>query len=311
VSGVALTGATGFVGEALLNTLKMQAAPVAALARPRPGRMLDEAGPVRWVRGGLEDAGALDELAQGSQTFIHIAGATLARNPQAFHAVNAEGAARAAAAARKAGASRFILVSSLAARRPDISPYAASKAAGEDAVRSEAGAMDVVIVRPPAVLGPGDPALAPLISMLRRGLLPAPAEVSGGQQRMFSVIYVNDLARLLAALVREGGQESGLIEPCSQRHVSWSEIAGHAEALTGRRVRRIPVPAQVLHAAGWAADITAQITGRPLHMSSGKVRELLEASWVCDTVVDEPTGLREALAACLKHADQGRPARLA
>jgi uncharacterized protein YbjT (DUF2867 family) len=59
-----------------------------------------------------------------------------------------------AAKAAKAGGARFILVSSLAAREPQLSDYAASKRGGEDAAREVSP--DALVVRPPAIYGPGD-----------------------------------------------------------------------------------------------------------------------------------------------------------
>ena len=130
---VAVTGATGFVGRAVLRELAAMGLPVRALTRsPRPpgpgtGRAAS------WVAGTLSDTRALSELVAGADTVLHIAGLTKATGRAALMATNAGGTARLAALARAAGVRHFVLVSSLAAREPHLSDYAASKAAGEAA----------------------------------------------------------------------------------------------------------------------------------------------------------------------------------
>ena len=80
---------------------------------------------------------ALRRLADGANLFIQNAGLVRAPSPAAFMAANRDGVLNAAAAAREAAAddAAFVLVSSLAASRPEVSPYGASKAAGEAAAR--------------------------------------------------------------------------------------------------------------------------------------------------------------------------------
>src|SRR5690606_40015978 len=84
---------------------------------------------------------------------------------------------------------RLVLVSSLAARSPDLSAYAASKRDAEKAL-TEIDGLDWCAIRPPLVYGPGDRATLPLFRAMRRGLLPVPAG-SGGR---FSAIHADDLA---------------------------------------------------------------------------------------------------------------------
>ena len=73
------------------------------------------------------------------------------------------------AAATAGGVSRFVHVSSLAAREPKLSLYGASKARAEELV--ERSGLDWAIVRPPAVYGPGDKETLELFKMAKRGLM--------------------------------------------------------------------------------------------------------------------------------------------
>jgi uncharacterized protein YbjT (DUF2867 family) len=151
---VAVTGATGFLGRRLVRVLTEQGWTVRVLARRD---VVDPA----WtglepqlVIGDLAQAGALAALCQGAETVVHVAGLIKARDRAAFDRANVEGSRRVAQATKAAGA-RLILVSSLAAREPELSDYAGSKRGGEDAAREILGG-DLTIVRPPAIYGPGD-----------------------------------------------------------------------------------------------------------------------------------------------------------
>ena len=141
---LAITGATGYVGR---RVLALAESPVRALTRrpqsPQPG--------VAWIEGDLADTAALAQLCKGADAVLHIAGVVNAPTRAAFDAGNVAGTAAMLAAA---GSRRFVHVSSLAAREPQISNYGASKAAAERLVMTSD--LDWVIVRPPGVYGPGD-----------------------------------------------------------------------------------------------------------------------------------------------------------
>lgn len=291
---IALTGATGFVGRALLGQLAGRAR-VAALARPRPGRALAATADLRWVPGDLEDQTALGDLVAGADVVVHLAGATKAASRAAFHEINAAGTARLVQAARAAGVGHFILLSSLAATRPDISDYAASKAAGEAEARAHAGAIPLTIVRAPAVLGAGDAAAAPLFSMLARGLLLVP----GGAARAgrFSMIDVADLCRHLLALT--AAAPAGLHAPYGHHALAWDDLAQSAARARGGPVRVIALPGPVLGAMGALTDAGARLTGRPQVFSRGKVREMRAGDWIGDQAVSDPTPLDTTIRRCL------------
>jgi len=72
-------------------------------------------------------------------------------------------------AALKARVGRFVHISSLAARQPELSAYAASKRAGEELVGARQKELNAIILRPPAVYGPGDRGTLPLIQELNPG----------------------------------------------------------------------------------------------------------------------------------------------
>lgn len=294
---IAVTGATGFIGRHLVPHLAGRAASVAALSRPSSDRGPVAASNLHWVEGDLADARAIEALVAGAEVVVHLAGATKAPGRAAFHKVNATATGALVAASARAGVRHFILISSLAATRPAVSDYAASKAAGEAVALAMRGAMPVSIVRAPAVFGPGDTATLPLFSMIARGWLPVPGGPAG--RNRFSVVDVEDLCRDLVALVMEGPAEGGPRSPYSEQSLGWTDIAAACARVLGRAPRRLVLPGPVLGLMGRAADLAAALTGRPQVFSSGKVREMAAGDWIAATPVAAPTPLDATLARCL------------
>ena len=129
---VAITGATGFVGPHLVAALARRGWKIRLLVRrwsPLPSLAGIEAD---MVLGDVSDEAALGRLVAGADTIIHAAGLIKARNPADFMTVNRDGTALLSALAPE---TMVVLLSSLAAREPHLSPYAASKRAAEGVAR--------------------------------------------------------------------------------------------------------------------------------------------------------------------------------
>lgn len=221
---IALTGGTGFVGQAVLDVLEQCRHPARALARKVPA---DPRPLVDWIPGALGERAALDRLVDGADVIIHIAGLTSSPDPADFEVANVAGTLNLIEAAKAAGVPRLVFVSSLAAREPELSAYGASKAKAERIVA--ASALDWTIVRPPAVFGPRDKDMLELFQAAARlGVVPMPPP---GRT---SLIHVHDLAELLVALVPGGeavsqrifepddGQEGGWTHRELARTIGWA-----------------------------------------------------------------------------------------
>jgi len=219
---LAVTGATGFVGRALLDEATRQQVDIRALTRrPQP-----KAKGVEWVAGDLHDRKALMRLVRNAEAVIHVAGVVNSPDPTGFHLGNVEGTLALVEAAVAAGVPRIVFVSSLAAREPKLSKYGASKAHAEKVIK--ASGLDWTIVRPPAIYGPRDREMLDMFRAARWGVLPMPPP------GRVSVIHVSDLARLLLALVPAG-------EPLAHR--TFEPDDGKAEGWSHRELAR---------AIGWA-----------------------------------------------------------
>lgn len=236
---LAVTGGTGFVGSHLLRLALAQGYDVRALTRGwKPPE--DE---ICWVDGALDRPETLFKLCAGADAVIHVAGVINARNRAGFEAVNVGGTANMIDAARKAGVSRFVHISSLAAREPELSDYGWSKARSERLVA--ASGLGWTIVRPPAVYGPGDRETLELFRMARRGIVALPPK------GCFSVIHVEDLCRLILALLDDSDSWTETYEPDDGREGGWQHrhFARTLGRIYGRRAFTLATPKPLLRIA--------------------------------------------------------------
>jgi len=276
---VALTGATGFIGRRIVRALVDQGYNVRALTRRSPQREdADATDAVSWVLGALGDRDALAALVQDTVAVIHCAGATKAASREAFLAVNGAATRQLAEiAAASPQPPRFIYLSSLAAREPRLSAYAASKRLGEQALRAHTPQLPTVILRPPAVYGPGDLETLKIFQMAAKGFLLAPM-VAGART---SLVHVDDVAGAVMAALKLTDLPTGPVEFDDGKPgaYSWEEIATAAGAALRTTPRLIAVPAPILYMTGAAASLAAYVTRRPMVFSWGKVPELLHPDW--------------------------------
>ncbi len=285
---VALTGATGFVGGAVLDELLRQGFQVSALTRrAQPAR-----DGVTWVSGDLTDEAALGALVTGADAVVHVAGLIKARRRADFFDINKGGSARLIAALGGRPV-RFIHLSSLAAREPALSGYAASKAAAEVLVKAAPG-LDWTILRPPAVYGPGDRETLAFFKAARRRRPFLPA----GAGHRTSLVHVTDLAAAIVATIGMPALSSKTAE------VHDGEPKGYAVAevlaMIGEepgRHRPIFVPGGVLQVAGGVIWLASMATGSVPMLTPGKARELTHADWVCRDTTLADAGWRAAIPA--------------
>lgn len=271
----AITGATGFVGRRTLDLLLKRGHEVRALARrPQPSRE-----GVAWIEGTLDRPGSLDALLVDAQVVIHVAGIVSAPDRAGFASGNIEGTRALVGAAGRAGVRRFVHVSSLAAREPELSLYGWSKAEAERAV--EASALDWTIVRPPAVYGPGDLEQLDMFRLAKLGLafLPAPGRMSA--------IIVDDLAELLVALAERGGPKA-TYEPDDGRPITNGRYAQAIGRAVGRRVLPLHLPAPLLRAG---AKIDGLVRGSKAKLTPDRARYMAHRDWAVDPARRPPPEL--------------------
>lgn len=278
---LAITGATGFVGSAVVDAALAAGHGVRALAR----RAQPQRDGVEWVRGDLADGAALAALCAGADAVVHVAGLTNTPDPAEFEAANVTGTARVVEAMRGAGVKRLVFVSSLAAREPKLSAYGASKARAETVV--EASGLDWTTVRPPGVYGPRDVDYLEMFRTAKWGFVPLPP---GGAS---SIIHADDLAELLVTLAAGNAAPTRkqIYEPDDGREGGWShkELAAAIGRAVGRSSVLAPhLPRFVLDLAA-AGDRLAR--GDRARLTPDRVGYMAHPNWVSRSHCRVPPGI--------------------
>lgn len=287
---VLVTGASGFVGRAACAEFvnrgwSVRAALRSAQAVPPPGTEAHVVGDLRSAPWPL----------QQTDVVIHLAAiAHQLRGQEAdevYHAVNCVATERLARAAALADVKRFVFMSSIKVngeRTPIERPYRASDApqpedryarskhAAEQAlarVAAETG-LEVVVVRPPLVYGPGVRAnFLRLIRLVERGW-PLPL---GAVENRRSLIYLGNLVHLLATAVSSPSAAGKTLLAADGDDLSTPELIGQIAQALGCRARLVPVPVSLLRLAGKLAGMREEVSrlADSLRVDAGETRALL------------------------------------
>jgi nucleoside-diphosphate-sugar epimerase len=268
---IAVTGATGFVGRSLVPLLLKAGHDLSLLMRnPASDSLLDS---VRIVKGDLLDGTALRDLTSAADVVLHVAGAVSAPSVAEFMRVNLDGTVEVAKAAKANGVKRFVYVSSLAAREPSLNGYCASKASAEAALEGFASDLELCVLRPAAVYGPGDMATLPLL----QALMSKRAFIPGTVSARFAMVHVEDVARALVEAV-QGPIGTFAVHDSVAWH-SWPELVAVTQQQFARPGSVTYIPRAMAVLAGLAGDGFARMRGKPSLVNSAQIRQIYHGDW--------------------------------
>jgi dihydroflavonol-4-reductase len=323
---VLVTGATGFMGRALVARLLEEGRAVRVLER-RPSDAFEGLA-VERVIGDVTKPETLPAACAGAEAVFNLAGVLSydAKDEARLQAVNVDGLASLLAAAREAGSGRVVQVSSIAAigytedpaqPQHEDSPYpegawgnrySRSKRLGEEVVqRAAAEGQDIVIACPGFLLGPGDVNRINtfVVEEYLRGVLRTTVE--GG----ISSVDVRDVAEGLLALERQGVSGRRYILTSEDGNLSHREFFALAGEVDGKRRRTFDLPPALL--------IAGARFGRALRLPVPLSPEEIQAAcnyWyftparAVDELGFKPRPVREAMEATVKYLrDRGLEAR--
>lgn len=260
---VALTGASGYTGRHVLRRLLGRGDSLKALVRESaitPDLLSCGA---EIVRGALGDADAARRLAEGCDALMHIAAVyRTAGHPDSYYReINVEGTRKLLEAASLAGVRRFVHTSTVGVHGDVKNPPADENApivpsdiyqetkAEADAMAREFGrthGLDVAIVRPGAIYGPGETRLLKVFRSIARGRY----AVVGKGTPHYHLVYIDDLVDgFLLALDRpEAAGETFII--AGPRSLSQDELAREVARATGGSVWPFHIPAWPIQRLG-------------------------------------------------------------
>ncbi|MBU2808531.1 NAD-dependent epimerase/dehydratase family protein [Acidithiobacillus ferrooxidans F221] len=273
-----LTGASGFVGGAVLRRLLAEGLEVRVLHRTGADPANWEGLDVELVVGDLTDGSALDSAVAGCQAVFHVAAdyRLWVPDPRAMYAANVGGSERLVRAALDAGVERIVYTSSVAVlghyadgREADeetaaqledmIGHYKRSKYLAEEALRAlcrEEGA-PIVIVNPTTPIGPADRKPTPTGRMVRdaaAGRMPAYIDTG------LNVVHVDDVAMGHWQAFTDG--EVGERYILGGDNLSLAAILTRIAGLTGHRSPWLRIPRRLLYPLAWGAERLVRLRGR-------------------------------------------------
>lgn len=274
---IAVTGGSGFLGRYVIRQLLDAGLSVRALQNTTPVGMSHEN--LEIFEGSLNVPDTLSPFIDNCEAVIHLGGLVAARNRKDFFATNSSGTQSLIQMARKARVTRFLLISSLAARESQLSAYAASKRAAEKRVVEQT---DVAwdILRPPAIYGPGDTQILFLLKLLKMkvGLLPA------GHEARISLIHAADMASATVSWA-QSGKATRVIYELDDGHengYSWPEVLCTAGTMLGVTPRLVAPPGIALKFYAALGSLMDKLRGNAPFITPDKVNEISHRNWVCD-----------------------------
>jgi len=251
---VFVTGATGFVGRAVIQTLRAEGHVVRCLVRRGSEAKLHGFEAIERVEGDiLGPPATLEADIAGCDTVIHLVGIIREQPGRGitFERLHHLGTQNVLAAAARAGARRYLHMSALGTRAGARARYHRTKWAAEEAVR--ASGLEWTIFRPSVIYGPGDGFVSLLAGMVRR--LPVVPVIGDGRQRL-QPVPVEHVAAGFARAVKVEASVKQTYVVAGPDAVSMVELMELIGAALHRKVRvaRIPLGlvrplARVLHRA--------------------------------------------------------------
>lgn len=284
-----VTGATGFIGSHLVDSLLKKGFEVTCLVRASSSLRYLEGLNVKLVYGDCCKADLFHQAIKDSDYIFHIAGLTKAKNKDDFYYTNVVGTENLLKTVLKAcnNIKRFFYLSSLAATGPSyngiplkedcepkpVSVYGRSKYEGERIVFSYRDKLPLTIIRPPAVYGPKDKDMLMFFRMIKKGVVPY------WGKSFYSFIYVEDLVNGIIQSTLSNKAVGEIFFISDGGIYSSDDVVGAVSLAIQKKPLKMPVPDFIMPFFGSLFERFKNVN----IINSDKIRELQYKNWTCDS----------------------------
>ena len=289
-----ITGASGFVGSHLAETLARKKVKVRLLVR-RTSRLPFEPTPeMELCYGDVTNFQSVRAAMKDVKAVYHLAGILRGSNYERLKTVNADGTQNVCLAAVEMAKKiqKLVFVSSLSAAGParegrpmeeedpcqPVSDYGRTKLMGEQIALSYRKKIPITVLRPGAVYGPRETDIFAYFKMARQGMVFIPSLA-----QKVSFIHVSDLvdATLKAA---HSPKSAGQIYFVSDgKAYSWEEFSAIVGKALGTAYFTFKVPLGIVKIVAALGEINERITGKATLVNLDKIREAYYPLWVCSS----------------------------
>jgi len=287
-----ITGATGFIGSHLLETLVAKKWDITCLVRPQSRTAAIEKMPVSIHRGPVNDPKVLERAVEGQDYIFHLAARIRPAPPEIYDLANHRLTKDLADAClrKNPGIKRFVYISSISVAGPTppgqhfdetqppspASAYGRTKLKGEQVLQEMRNDLPITIVRPPNVYGARQQETEILIKLIRKRIVPLLKE----EGESTSLIYIADLIRgILQATVSPEAQGQ-IYYLTDGEGYSWREIIlTLKKSLLGDSFF-LPIPEGIIYSLAWFADILRAVGFKKLYFGRRAWNAMAKTKWL-------------------------------
>jgi NADH dehydrogenase len=256
---IVVFGGSGFIGRYVIKQLARRGFRVRVpMRRPHLGqdlRVLGDVGQIHLMQANVRFPGSLASALEGADGVVNLVGVLHEQGRQDFQTMHVDAAAAIADAAKAAGVTRFVQVSSIGADPGARAKYARSKAQGEAEVRARVPS--ATILRPSIVFGPEDNFFNRFADMAKFSpLLP----LIGGGKTKFQPVHVQDVADAVVAAFTRADAAGRTYELGGPRVYTFRELLDFIQATINRKRGYLHLPFFVAGPMGMLASLVAKVT---------------------------------------------------
>ena len=291
---VFLTGANGFVGSHIAESLVEAGHEVICLVRKTSNLKWLEGLNVKYVYGSLTDAEVLGQTLKDVDVVVHNAGAVRAQNAAEYNKINADATKTIAEFCLKVNPSlkKFIFISSQAAQGPSasqtprktggqlnpVSDYGISKMKAEEMlIQTLNGKIPYVILRPSAVYGPRDKDIFMFFDLVNKHI-----KIKTSKKRYVQLVFVKDIAKAVLLCAKNPVSNNKTYYLADSPAYTWQDIGNIIAGANNVKAYSITAPDFVFKTAAFFAEMFGKISGKTPVLNKQKITEITQDYWTAD-----------------------------
>lgn len=287
-----ITGATGFVGSHLVDSLLEKKYEVYCLIRKTSNLRWLKDKNVQFIEGDLFSNDILSAVIKEMDYVFHIAGVVKSKDKAGFEKGNYLATKNLLELTYKNNPNlkKFIHISSgaVCGPNPDDKPmsetyepkpkttYGITKKMAEDEVLKYKDKLYVVIVRPPAVFGPRDTEILVYFKTFSKGL----NSVIGFSEKYLSLIYVEDLIHGIILAAEKDTVSGSIYFICSDKEYNWNDIGNITSKLLCKKAVKVRVPHWVVYSVGAISQFFSIFSKKAATLNLEKCFDITRKKWV-------------------------------